>query len=197
MTRWLVIMVKEPRPGRVKTRLGREIGHIDAAWWVRHQTARLLRRVARDRRWRTVLAVSPDRAGLESRAWPADLARIPQGPGDLGRRMRRILRVMPPGPVLILGADIPDVTPAHIARGFAALGRHHAVLGPAQDGGYWLIGLRRGAVAMPAALFVGVRWSSVHARADTARSLAPLTIGTIDTLSDVDRAEDLAGPGYG
>ena len=56
-------MVKEPRPGRVKTRLGRNIGMTAAAWWFRHQTARLLRRL-RDPRWQIVLAVAPDRAGL-------------------------------------------------------------------------------------------------------------------------------------
>ena len=68
-------MVKEPRPGRVKTRLGREIGHIEAAWWFRRQTGNLLRRIT-DPRWETVLAVTPDRAGMTSRIWPRHLPRI-------------------------------------------------------------------------------------------------------------------------
>ena len=66
----LFVMLKVPRPGRVKTRLGRDIGMTAAAWWFRHQTARLLREL-RDPRWRLVLAVSPDREGGASRAWPA------------------------------------------------------------------------------------------------------------------------------
>ena len=74
-------MLKEPRPGRVKTRLGRDIGMIGAAWWFRHQVAGLLRRLD-DPRWHLVLAVAPDHAGLTSRVWPAHLPRIPQGPGD-------------------------------------------------------------------------------------------------------------------
>ncbi|MFT7190324.1 MAG: glycosyltransferase A (GT-A) superfamily protein (DUF2064 family), partial [Dinoroseobacter sp.] len=91
MTPTLVIMVKEPRPGRVKTRLGRQIGLTASAWWFRHQTSALLRRL-RDPRWQIVLAVAPDIEGLTSRIWPADLARIAQGKGDLGDRMGRIFR---------------------------------------------------------------------------------------------------------
>lgn len=189
----LVVMVKEPRPGRVKTRLGRGIGMVAAAWWFRHQVARLLRRVE-DPRWRLVLAVSPDRAGMDSRVWPAHLPRVAQGQGDLGDRMGRLLRTLPPGPVCIIGADIPGIGNAHIARAFAALGGHDAVIGPAPDGGYWLIGLRRTA-AVPARLFHGVRWSSAHARSDTLAGLAGHRVALIDTLRDVDEARDLSPAG--
>jgi hypothetical protein len=192
----LVIFLKEPRPGRVKSRLGRGIGMTAAAWWFRHQTARLIRRLGRDPRWRTVLAVSPDHAGLASRVWPADLARWPQGPGDLGARMARAFRAMPPGRVIIVGGDIPALDARHVAEGFRLLGRHDAVLGPAPDGGYWMIGLRRGGPAAPAGLFRGVRWSSPHALADTAASLAPLGIGFGLVLADVDTAADLPPSAY-
>lgn len=185
----LVVMVKEPRPGRVKTRLGRDLGMTAAAWWFRHQVARLLRRIE-DPRWHLILAVSPDHAGMQSRIWPAHLPRVPQGAGDLGDRMGRLFRSLPPGPVCIIGADIPGITRAHIARAFAALGPHDAVIGPAPDGGYWLIGLRRSA-AVPARLFEGVRWSSEHARADTLHSLGAVRVAQTDTLRDVDEARDL------
>lgn len=190
MQRTLVIFVKEPRAGRIKTRLGRDIGMTAAAWWFRHQCTRLIRRLGYDPRWRTVLAVAPDPA-VASRAWPQAVARWPQGPGNLGDRMGRALRAMPPGPVIIIGADIPSITPAHIARAFAGLGRREAVLGPAPDGGFWLIGLRRGGRGIPARLFHGVRWSTDHALADTVATLAPLTVGLTDTLADVDHADDL------
>lgn len=192
MPRHLVVMLKEPRPGRVKTRLGREIGQVPAAWWFRHQSARLLRRL-QDPRWTLWLAVSPDAAGLTSRIWPGHLPRLPQGSGDLGDRMHRLFRSLPPGPALIIGADIPGVTPAHISRAFRALGRAEAVLGPAPDGGYWLIGLKR-AAAPPAALFRGVRWSSRHAMADTRATLPPRCALT-DPLRDVDTAADLPRTG--
>lgn len=191
MQRTLVIFLKEPRPGQVKTRLARGIGTVGAAWWFRRQVARLIRQAGFDRRWRTVLAVTPDRAGMESRVWPRNLTRWPQGPGDLGVRMARAFAAMPPGPVLIVGADIPDMTSAHIAEGFRLLDRCEAVLGPATDGGYWMIGLRRGGRAIPAGLFDGVRWSSSDAMTDTLRTLAPMKIGYGPTLSDVDEAADL------
>lgn len=187
--RQLVVMLKEPRPGRVKTRLGREIGMVPAAWWFRHQVRRLLRRLE-DPRWDLVLAVSPDHEGLTSRIWPHHLERVPQGPGNLGDRMRRVMHRRPPGPVCIIGADIPGIEQRHVARAFAALGDHDAVFGPAPDGGYWLVGLKRCA-APPAQLFRGVRWSSAHALTESTRSLGGCRIAFIDTLRDVDEARDL------
>lgn len=185
----LVVMVKEPRPGRVKTRLGAEIGMVEAAWWFRKQVRGLLRRVE-DPRWGLILAVSPDREGLTSRVWPAHLPRLPQGSGDLGDRMGRVFRSLPPGPVCIIGADIPGVGKAQIARAFRALGSHEAVFGPAHDGGYWLVGLKR-VGAVPAVLFNGVRWSSEQALADSLRAFDPARVAFTDTLRDVDSAADL------
>lgn len=189
--RHLVILAKEPRPGRVKTRLAQTVGPVAAARWYRRTLDGLLRRLAHDPRWRCVLAVAPD-ASRMSPVWPPDVARIPQGRGDLGDRMRRALAARPPGPAVLIGADIPGVAPHHIARAFSLLGRHDAVLGPAEDGGYWLVGLRRGGQATPAGIFRGVRWSGPHALADTVASLAPLRVGMADRLADVDTAEDLA-----
>jgi len=189
VNRTLVVMLKEPRPGRVKTRLGRDIGMVAAAWWFRHQVRRLLRRVT-DPRWTVVLAVAPDRAGMASRVWPAHLARIPQGGGDLGDRMGRALRNAPVGPVCVIGGDIPDINAARIAEAFKALGANDAVFGPADDGGYWLIGLRR-LRAIPPNLFSGVRWSTEHALKDTEATLSGHTIAHVAVLRDVDTAADL------
>lgn len=186
--RTLVIMLKLPKPGRVKTRLGRDLGMVGAAWWFRHQTARLLRRL-RDPRWRIVLAVSPDIA-VSSRVWPADLPRTPQGGGDLGQRMARILGAMPPGPVCLIGADIPDISRAHIARAFASLGDHDAVFGPAFDGGYWLVGLKH-PKRQPRDLFANVRWSSDHTLNDSLLTLPNHHIALTDRLRDVDTVTDL------
>lgn len=182
-------MLKEPRPGRVKTRLARDIGATTAAWWFRHQVRALLRRLA-DPRWELILAVAPDRAGLASRAIPGGFPRLPQGPGDLGARMGRLLRCAPPGPVLIVGADIPGLGRGEIADAFAALGHADAVMGPADDGGFWLIGMRR-TRPVPPGLFAGVRWSTGHARADTEATLGGLRLAHLRTLADVDTAADL------
>lgn len=189
MQRTLVVMVKEPRPGRVKTRLGRDIGMVAAAWWFRHQTRVLIRRL-RDPRWQIVLAVSPDRDGLTSRVWPADLPRVAQGGGDLGDRMGRMLRGMSKGPVCLIGADIPGISRAHIARAFRALGRSEIVFGPAPDGGYWLVGAQRYG-ALPSGLFRNVRWSTQHALADTLASIPGCRVALLDQLRDVDTVADL------
>ncbi|MEW2918903.1 TIGR04282 family arsenosugar biosynthesis glycosyltransferase [Ruegeria sp. ANG10] len=189
MQRTLVIMVKEPHPGRVKTRLGRDIGMVGAAWWFRHQTRSLIRRL-RDPRWQIVLAVSPDREGLTSRIWPVDLARAPQAGGDLGRRMGRMLRGMPKGAVCLIGADIPGITRGHIARAFKALGSAQMVFGPAPDGGYWLVGAQRYG-ALPTTLFRDVRWSTEHALADTLASIPGTRVAFLDHLRDVDTVADL------
>ena len=153
-----------------------------------------MRRLARpgpSGRWRCWLAVTPDRdaAAVGHRAgrpWRA----LPQGPGELGRRMGRVLAALPPGPVVIVGADVPDLTAAHVAEAFRRLGDHDWVIGPAEDGGYWLIGARRRPhLRLP---FAGVRWGGPHALADTRAGLGKARVAELEVLSDVDRGADLA-----
>lgn len=183
--RHLVIFVKAPRLGQVKSRLAAGIGALPSLQFYRQTTQCVLRRLGRDARWRCLIAVTPSGA-RHGRFWDPRLPRLDQGSGDLGRRMARVFRALPPGPAVIVGTDIPDLAPRHIAEAFRALGAHDTVLGPAQDGGYWLIGLKR-TRPMPAALFEGVRWSSPHALADTRASLPRrFSLALLETLEDVD-----------
>ncbi len=193
--RHLVVYAKVPRLGRVKSRLARDIGPVRALAFYRRTLARLLHRLSRDRRWRLVLAGTPDRevgrlAPWRSLSLPSRVPRVGQGTGDLGRRMARTFRSMPAGPVVIVGTDIPDVTREHIWQAYCALGASDAVVGPAPDGGYWLIGLRRGP-SLPA-LFSGVRWSSPTTLADTLANLGRVRVSLLATLEDVDDAASLA-----
>ena len=182
-------MAKAPVAGAVKTRLAREIGVATATRFVRHCTAALIARVGFDPRWETSLWVTPD-ASCASRHWPLRLTRMPQGRGDLGSRMQRMLDRAAPGPVAIIGTDIPGITPAHIMQTFRVLGRADCVFGRATDGGYWLVGARRRPhTPRP---FANVRWSSEHALADTLANLAGRSVGFAATLSDVDDAAQLA-----
>jgi len=186
----LVIMAKAPRIGRVKSRLARGIGRVGAWAFYRRTLAAVSRPLVADRRWTTWLAVSPDNAVHDDRAWPVDCPRFSQGNGDLGQRMGRVMDIMGPGPVIIIGADIPDIRRRHIAAAFAALGNHDAVFGPADDGGYWLVGLRRRPKIT--AIFEDVRWSTEHALADTCANLPSRTkIAWLETLVDVDDSTDL------
>ena len=188
--RHLAILVKEPRPGQVKTRLAKDIGNIAAAAWYRRQCKRLIRRVCYDERWNAVLAVSPDVDGMASRVWPSPVPRVQQGRGNLGTRMKRVFGLLPPGPAIIIGSDVPEITPFEIERAFRLLGNNQAVFGPSPDGGFWLVGFQR-ICAMPIDAFRNVRWSSEHALADSVRSLKGKRIALADELSDVDEAEDL------
>ena len=185
----LVVFVKEPHAGRVKTRLGRGVGTTRATAFYRHTTASVLARLGADPRWRTILAVAPD-AALASRAWPSSIERVGQGPGDLGQRLDRVMGGLPPGPVVIIGTDIPEIRTGHIAAAMKRLGQADAVFGPAPDGGYWLVGLKR-RPRLPRA-FQQVRWSSSHALEDTQANLAGKTVALLDILCDVDEAADLA-----
>lgn len=188
LPRHVVVFVKAPRLGQVKSRLAAGIGALPALRFYREITARVLRTLGRDPRWRTVMATTPSRA-RHRRFWDRRLPRLDQGEGDLGRRMAHAFGILPKGPVVIVGSDIPALSRRHVAAAFQALGRHDAVLGPARDGGYWLIGLKRSR-PMPAGLFEGVRWSSAHALADTRASLPRrYSVALLETLEDVDDLE--------
>jgi rSAM/selenodomain-associated transferase 1 len=182
-------MAKRPALGEVKTRLAKGLGSVAATRFYRLATAALLRRMSGDPRWQTVLALSPDRAVHEAGVFPAAGFRIAQGEGDLGHRMSRLMRHLPPGPVVIIGSDIPDISQAHIAAAFRALQHHDVVFGPSDDGGYWLVGLRRRPRVVE--IFGDVRWSSEHALADTLRNVtcAGLSAVLLDQLTDIDTAE--------
>lgn len=186
MRRQLIVFARAPLRGQVKRRLARGIGAGAALAFYRRVLATVVRRVARDRRWRTVLAVTPDRAAGNARLWPRTVQRSGQGRGDLGLRMARSLRGARTGPVCLIGADIPDIAPAHIWRAFRALAAADFVFGPAEDGGYWLIGCR--GRPLPRDLFANVRWSSAQALADTLANLKRRRVALTDRLADVDDA---------
>ncbi|MFQ5784029.1 MAG: TIGR04282 family arsenosugar biosynthesis glycosyltransferase [Alphaproteobacteria bacterium] len=194
--RHLVVFVKAPRLGAVKTRLARDIGALAAWRFYRETTARTIRRLGHDPRWRFYIAVAPDRFARRGRFWPSRLARRAQGSGDLGARMERVMRDLPPGAVVIVGSDIPELSAPRVAGAFRALESHDAVFGPAPDGGYWLVGAsRRGRRRY---FFHRVRWSTCHALADTLANLGPGTrIALLEQLADIDTGADLVRAGRG
>ncbi|MDX9859652.1 MAG: TIGR04282 family arsenosugar biosynthesis glycosyltransferase [Rhodospirillales bacterium] len=191
LPRHLVVFAKAPRLGRVKSRLAADIGAVAAWAFYRRTLAAVLRRLEGRDGWRSWLAVTPDDWVSRRALRPAGWHVIPQGKGDLGQRMDRAMRALPPGPVVIVGTDIPGLSRRHVEAAFDALGRHAAVFGPAVDGGYWLVGHRR-RPRLPR-LFENVRWSTEHALADT---LANLGSGQaafrLETLEDVDDGAALA-----
>jgi glycosyltransferase A (GT-A) superfamily protein (DUF2064 family) len=176
--------------GRVKRRLGREIGNVAALRFYRHCLTHIVLRLSRDPRWQTLLAVAPGHDGRPSFfPLPGNIGRMSQGKGDLGRRMQNLFTSLPPGPAIIVGGDIPAMRPAHIAQAFKLLGSAEAVFGRAPDGGYWLVGLKRTPKVLKP--FASVRWSSPHALADTLANLDRRRAAFAATLRDIDTKIDL------
>jgi hypothetical protein len=188
MHRTLVLFLRAPQLGTGKRRLARDIGDVAALRFERVMIALLLRRLANDGRWSLLIAVTPDKACRRARHWRRGVEAVGQGAGDLGIRMRRALETCRPGPVVLVGADIPALDARHVAAAFHLLGSHDLVFGPAKDGGFWLVGARHPRRLPP--LFERVRWSGPEALADTLAGLPRrITVGYADMLQDVDDGE--------
>lgn len=199
MRRHCVIFARRPQLGIGKRRLAKDIGELPTLRFQRANLRRLLAILGRDRRWQCWLALSPDSA-LQSEiiaTLPPNCRGIAQGTGDLGQRMGRIFRQLPPGPVVLVGSDIPEIGARHIAAAFSKLGDCDAVLGPAGDGGFWLVAMRR-IRRFPGANVQGpfspVRWSSEFALPDTMAAMRALNmrVGMGATLADIDNGRDYA-----
>ncbi|MDE2012602.1 MAG: TIGR04282 family arsenosugar biosynthesis glycosyltransferase [Alphaproteobacteria bacterium] len=185
----LIVFVKAPVMGAVKTRLAKGIGLVAATAWNRRSLIRTLT-MLQAARLGFVIAAAPSAFALHHAS--AVRGRIvSQAGGDLGRRMAQAARTG--GPCVIVGADIPGLSPAILRAALDAVQRFDLVLGPARDGGYYLVGVKSPAHVFR--LYDKVRWSSEHALNDTlANAPAHWRIGFLPMLSDVDVAEDLTLP---
>ena len=180
----VIVFARAPRLGAVKRRLARESGDRAALRFHTATLTRLLRALTADRRFRTILAVTPDRARFRL---PIRVPRLAQRGGDLGVRMHRAFWRLPHGRVAIIGCDIPDAGPLDAMSAFRSLGSAQAAFGPAADGGYWLVAM---SPRRPARPFARVRWSTEYALADTLANFAGRRIALLRTLHDVDTAAD-------
>lgn len=190
MTRTLLIFAKSPRIGLAKTRLARGLDKSTARRIARLGFARTLR-AALDPRWQTRLHAAPDRDLGETFGglWPASLERWSQGTGDLGARLTHGYREAPQGAVIFIGSDALDISKALIWQAFNALKRTDCVIGPARDGGFWLLGLNKRPRTAPP--FRNVRWSSTFTLQDVEANLPQgAQIVRLPILADIDEAED-------
>ncbi len=196
----LIVFTRFPEPGTTKTRLIPRLGSRGAADLQRRMTEHVLAqaRPLRDVRGADLEVRYDGGNAAGMRTWLGeDLAYVRQGAGDIGARMARALRdAMAQGydAMVLIGSDIPGISTALVQRAFEALAGAPVVLGPASDGGYYLIGLSRDMkqADLPA-LFAGMPWGSSAVLADTCRRLRRLGCPYIllETLDDVDRPEDL------
>src|SRR5262245_46417110 len=186
----LIIFVKAPQAGQVKTRLAAEIGADAACAAYARLVEELLQRLRKLPR--VELRFTPDDTRHRIQAWLAPgWEAQPQGSGDLGARLARAFdEAFAAGAqgVVIIGSDCPEVGAADIHAAWEGLQTSDVVLGPATDGGYWLIGLR----TRQPILFADMPWSSSTVLAETLKQArkAGLKIRKLRELSDVDTAAD-------
>lgn len=192
----VLLFTRYPTPGQTKTRLIPALGAEGAARLQRDMTELLVTRL-KPATIQGRFQLTACHAGASSsamRRWLGrGLAYEAQAGGDLGKRMARAVQNCfnrDARKVVIIGADCPGVSPSVLEQAFAALDRQPVVFGPAQDGGYYLVGLSRPC----AALFQDIVWGSETVLRDSlarARQLG-LDPALLSTLPDIDRPEDLA-----
>ena len=189
MRKNVLIFVKAPRIGAVKQRLSNDIGFEEAWCFYRRTVRNLILQLTRDTRWSCCLVVTPDSLVTIDPFWPNLCSVVKQGHGDLGQKMRRALANFYSNPTFLIVSDIPEVTRDHIQSAFKALAANDVVLGPASDGGYWLVGLS--SRALRSNPFDGVSWSSPKVFSETVRNVPNgYSISILNKLNDIDNGID-------
>ena len=189
----LVVFLKHPRPGGVKTRLAAAIGAEAAAALYRALAEEVLEATTPAvGDYERLVFFEPPESLPQMRDWLPGVPLMAQSGHDLGARMAdAFARAFARGArrVAIVGTDAPGVSRATVREAFSALDVADVVMGPADDGGYYLIGLR----APCPGLFAGILWSTPSVREQTlARAAAAgLSVRELGRLRDVDTLEDV------
>ena len=177
----LLVIAKEPVPGKVKTRLSPPYTPAEAAAIAEAALADTLDAVVRARARRRVLVLD----GAPGRWLPDGVEVIPQRGGGLDERLANAFADVS-GPAVLIGMDTPQVTAELLDEASRRLDTCDAVFGPADDGGFWLLGLRR----PDPGLIRGVPMSCADTGACQLRRLRGLRVAHLPRLTDVDTAAD-------
>ncbi|MDE1467177.1 TIGR04282 family arsenosugar biosynthesis glycosyltransferase [Aurantiacibacter sp. D1-12] len=179
----IALFAKFPVAGQAKTRLAPLLGGAGAAEVHRRLVGRTVATIRESglpfQVWTT------GASHTEFAAWLGeDVALVEQGEGDLGARLSRA-----PAPAILLGADVPGLTAQHLREAADALETHEAVIGPASDGGYYLLGFARALDF----LWQDMRWGTDEVLRETEVRLkaANVRYRLLGELDDCDRPEDL------
>lgn len=190
----LGMFVKNPEPGRVKTRLAAAIGDSAAAQLYRGFVTDLIQRF-RSTGSRRVLAYSPAEAACReffTQQSAGSYELWPQPITGLGTRMRQFFEAFGPEPVVLIGSDSPTLPAGFPDVAFAMLKHADVVLGPATDGGLYLIGLNQQRRAWP--IFDGIDWSTARVLDQVMRRLVELEarVEVLPPWYDIDEPNDLS-----
>jgi uncharacterized protein len=195
MTETLIIFSRYPEPGKTKTRMIPALGALGAAELQREMTEYTLKTAIALRSFRNVeIEVHFAGGDIQSmKEWLGeDFDYIPQVSGDLGHKMRLAFErafTLNNQRVVIIGTDCPDIDQSILTKSFNSLEHHDLVLGVAEDGGYYLIGLNQPIVE----LFHNITWGTEQVLNQTKNIAQQLKLDVhyLPTLADVDRPEDL------
>lgn len=192
----LIMFVKNPEPGQVKSRLAATLGDHEAARVYKAITEGLVSAVDPSSKcagYDMAVAYSPADAAKDMKAWlGSGIQLLPQSGENLGERMHKAFKdgfARSYKKILIIGSDCPAVTHELIIEALHMLDRHDVLIGPATDGGYYLIGLCSSAPG----LFTGIGWSTELVLQQTIErcNALHLTYVLLPELRDIDHPEDL------
>lgn len=183
----VIVFVKNIKLGRVKTRLAKTIGN-QGAFEVYSDLVKVTEMATKDLSVDKRIYFSD--AAVDS-IWKKDYKTVQQGI-DLGERMKNAFKKgFEDGyeRIVLIGSDLPDITAKHISKGLEALKQNEVSFGPAEDGGYYLIGLSK----MHNFVFDNKPWSETHLLEETLSELKEndVTFTTLVTLNDIDTYDDL------
>lgn len=190
----LVLLLKAPRACEVKTRLAATVGPAHAVQIYRQMVEKQIQAIPFG--WTTRIHCAPAEQIKSMQDWlsPFTCSQASfhgQPDGDLGERIQAALAeafLQDSDPVIVIGGDCPALDESLLRRAACALEEHDAVLGPAHDGGYYLLGLR----APQPHLFTNMPWSTPTVLSETRYRLRKSQLSTklLPMLMDVDNADD-------
>ena len=189
----LAIFVKTPGYSPLKTRLAQAIGRDAAEAFHRHAAAAVADVVIHAQASMPGLVAYwavAEADAVDAPIW-RDLPRIAQGDGDLGARMRSVCEVLRERHecAVLIGADAPQLRADDVLAACAALDTHGHVIGPSEDGGFWLFGTR---IAVPEHAWSETPWSQSDTAMRFLDALGDSSVATLRRLRDVDTVDDLA-----
>ena len=197
----LILFTRYPEPGTTKTRMIPTLGADGAADLQRQMTRHILSSVTEFSGLHPTSLEIRFEGGSQKlmAAWLGPrFEYTPQGEGDIGHRMARALEEgfgCGYETVVIIGSDVPHINVDILQKAFKGIKKNDLILGPAGDGGYYLIGMRRASFSRACLrLFNGIQWGTNVVLSQTLATAEELSLGygLLDTLDDVDRPEDLA-----
>lgn len=187
----LIVFTRAPEPGKVKTRLMPVLSPTQCARFHDALIRDMVEKFAGRRDLDLRIAFTP--AGSENYFSRFGVELMEQGCGDLGERMARCLRIALSGgarKAVLVGTDVPHLSPDTVNEAFLKLDKSDLVFGPAEDGGYYLVGVRE---RFPEGLFENVSWSKPETLVQTMERASSLgaSIARVGKYFDVDTPEDL------